>query len=85
MKEFIEYIVKNLVDKPENVNVKCFEGEGGVMVRAGSAQVMTADPAEFTPMPTAKPSTWVSRVLTAVQLPPAGRLAGTARGRGRRR
>lgn len=32
MKEFIEYIVKNLVEKPENVDVRCFEGERGIVV-----------------------------------------------------
>ena len=34
-----------------------------------------ADPAEFTARPSANPSTAGSRVLTAVHLPPAGRLA----------
>jgi predicted RNA-binding protein YlqC (UPF0109 family) len=32
MKEFIEYIVKNLVDKPNSVDVKCYEKESGVVV-----------------------------------------------------
>lgn len=32
MKEFVEYIVKNLVDKPENVAVKCYEAEKEVVV-----------------------------------------------------
>lgn len=32
MKEFIEYIVKNLVDHPELVEVKCFDGEKGLIV-----------------------------------------------------
>lgn len=32
MKEFIEYIVKNLVDNPASVDVRCFEGERGVIV-----------------------------------------------------
>jgi predicted RNA-binding protein YlqC (UPF0109 family) len=32
MKEFIEYIVKNLVDSPEEVMVNCFEGERGMIV-----------------------------------------------------
>lgn len=27
MKEFIEYLVKNLVDFPESVNVRCYEKE----------------------------------------------------------
>src|ERR1700678_4007274 len=49
--------------------------ESAMMVRSGSAQLMTADPAEFTARFSAKPSTCVSRVWTAVQLPPAGRLA----------
>ncbi len=32
MKEFIEYLVKNLVDHPERVEVKCIEGERGMLV-----------------------------------------------------
>lgn len=32
MKEFVEYIVKNLVDAPDNVKVECFEGERGMIV-----------------------------------------------------
>jgi len=32
MKEFVEYIVKNLVDSPESVKVQCFEGERGMIV-----------------------------------------------------
>jgi uncharacterized protein len=41
MKEFIEYIVKNLVDDPNAVDVRCFEGERGVIVevRVGSSDV----------------------------------------------
>jgi len=41
MKEFIEYIVKNLVDKPENVDVRCYENEKGVIVelRVGQGDV----------------------------------------------
>lgn len=41
MKEFIEYIVKNLVDQPDAVNVHCYEGERGVMaeVRVASSDV----------------------------------------------
>jgi len=41
MKEFIEYIVKNLVDSPDQVDVRCFEGEKGVTVelRVGSGDV----------------------------------------------
>ena len=27
MKEFVEYLVKNLVDKPDEVDVRCFEDE----------------------------------------------------------
>lgn len=33
MKEFIEYIIKNLVDSPESVDVQCADAEEGVMVR----------------------------------------------------
>ena len=32
MKEFIEYLVKNLVDAPESVDVRCFDSEKGVVV-----------------------------------------------------
>lgn len=32
MKEFIEYIIKNLVDSPELVDVQCLEGERGLIV-----------------------------------------------------
>ncbi len=32
MKEFIEYLIKNLVDQPESVNVKCHEGDKGVLI-----------------------------------------------------
>ena len=32
MKEFIEYLVKNLVDRPDNVAVKCYQDDSGVMV-----------------------------------------------------
>jgi predicted RNA-binding protein YlqC (UPF0109 family) len=32
MKEFVEYLVKNLVDQPEAVDVKVLEGEQGIMV-----------------------------------------------------
>jgi uncharacterized protein len=32
MKEFIEYIVKNLVDNPDHVDIKCYEGDAGVIV-----------------------------------------------------
>jgi predicted RNA-binding protein YlqC (UPF0109 family) len=32
MKDFIEYLVKNLVDNPTNVEVKCSEGERGIIV-----------------------------------------------------
>lgn len=41
MKEFVEYIVKNLVDHPENVDVRCYDGEKGVLVelRVGSGDV----------------------------------------------
>lgn len=33
MKEFIEYIVKNLVDQPDNVNVVCNQNERGFQVQ----------------------------------------------------
>lgn len=33
MKEFVEYIVKNLVDHPENVNVVCDQNEKGLTVQ----------------------------------------------------
>lgn len=41
MKEFIEYIVKNLVDDPENVNVRCDQGERGftVEIRVGQKDI----------------------------------------------
>lgn len=32
MKEFIEYIIKNLVDRPEEVTVQCYEGDKGLIV-----------------------------------------------------
>ena len=32
MKEFVEYIVKNLVDNPDGVEVKCLEGERGIII-----------------------------------------------------
>ena len=32
MKPFVEYIIKNLVEQPNAVDVRCFEGERGVMV-----------------------------------------------------
>ncbi len=32
MKDFVEYIVKNLVGHPDDVNVQCFEGERGMIV-----------------------------------------------------
>lgn len=38
MKEFVEYIVKNLVDNPESVDIKCFEGEKGMIVEVRVAQ-----------------------------------------------
>jgi predicted RNA-binding protein YlqC (UPF0109 family) len=33
MKEFIEYIVKNLVDSPKNVSVDCHQTERGFLIR----------------------------------------------------
>lgn len=38
MKEFIEYIVKNLVDAPDSVDVRCFEGERGMIVEVRVGQ-----------------------------------------------
>lgn len=32
MKEFVEYLVKNLVEFPDHVKVECFEGERGMIV-----------------------------------------------------
>lgn len=32
MKEFVEYLVKNLVEFPTDVKVECFEGERGMIV-----------------------------------------------------
>lgn len=32
MKEFVEYIVKNLVDNPQHINVNSFEGERGMII-----------------------------------------------------
>lgn len=32
MKEFVEYLVKNLVDSPEEVSVSCVEGEKGMII-----------------------------------------------------
>ena len=31
MKEFLEYVLKNLVDKPDAVDVRCFEGDDGII------------------------------------------------------
>lgn len=41
MKEFVEYLVKNLVDSPENVDVKCVESDRGLVVevRVGQGDV----------------------------------------------
>ncbi|MDR3624355.1 MAG: KH domain-containing protein [Chlamydiales bacterium] len=38
MKEFVEYLIKNLVDEPNCVSVKCFEGERGIIVEVSVAQ-----------------------------------------------
>lgn len=38
MKEFIEYLVKNLVDHPECVDVRCYEGERGTVVEVRVGQ-----------------------------------------------
>lgn len=32
MEEFIAYIIKNLVDSPDSVQVKCLEGDRGIIV-----------------------------------------------------
>jgi hypothetical protein len=32
MKEFVAYLIKNLVDQPEGVNVQILEGEQGTIV-----------------------------------------------------
>lgn len=32
MKEFVEYLVKNLVDSPDEVNVSCVEGDKGMII-----------------------------------------------------
>ncbi len=32
MKEFIEYLIKNLVDFPDKVDVRCIEGEQGMII-----------------------------------------------------
>lgn len=32
MKDFVEYIVKNLVEHPDDVKIECFEGERGMIV-----------------------------------------------------
>lgn len=41
MKEFIEYIVKNLVDNPSDVHVNCYENEKGAVVeiRVGAGDI----------------------------------------------
>ncbi len=33
MKEFIEYLVKNLVDNPEKVNVNCSQNDKGILIQ----------------------------------------------------
>ena len=38
MKEFIEYLVKNLVEDPQSVSVNCYEGEPGVIVEIRVSQ-----------------------------------------------
>lgn len=41
MKEFIEYLIKNLVDHPDSVNVQCIEGDKAIIieVRVGSGDI----------------------------------------------
>lgn len=38
MKEFVEYLVKNLVDHPDQVKVDLFEGTAGLLVELRVAQ-----------------------------------------------
>lgn len=38
MKEFIEYIIKNLVDEPDAVSVKCYEGDRGIIAEVSVDQ-----------------------------------------------
>lgn len=38
MKEFVEYLVKNLVDSPESVDVKCVENDRGLVVEVRVGQ-----------------------------------------------
>lgn len=38
MKDFIEYLVKNLVQNPDDVKVECFEGERGMIVEIRVSQ-----------------------------------------------
>lgn len=38
MKEFIEYLVKNLVDHPENVTVNCNQNDKGLVIQLRVAQ-----------------------------------------------
>ena len=38
MKEFIEYLVKNIVNDHRSVNIQCFEGQKGVIVEIKVAQ-----------------------------------------------
>lgn len=33
MKEFLEYLLKNLVDQPDAVEVQCTEGEEGILAQ----------------------------------------------------
>lgn len=41
MEEFIAYIVKNLVENPNDVNVRCYENEKGIIVeiRVGNGDI----------------------------------------------
>lgn len=38
MHQFIEYIVKNLVDNPDSVKINCFEGQRGTIVEVHVAK-----------------------------------------------
>jgi len=38
MKDFVEYIIKNLVDNPDQVAVVCIEGKSGLIVEVRVAK-----------------------------------------------
>lgn len=41
MKEFVEYLVKNLVEDPHAVTINCYEGDAGIVVeiRVGQGDI----------------------------------------------